>query len=128
MRTQLGSFALDVAWLGARALFWWPLICAVPERPHFNALAKIGYLVFGTLAHVYVAMYLLLADFPVYAIYELAPRVGRISASADQAVAGGIMLLGGSAIMFTAMTVIFFRWNREVEAAEGRVDRVRIQP
>ncbi|HEX5438061.1 MAG TPA: cytochrome c oxidase assembly protein [Gemmatimonadaceae bacterium] len=120
MRSQLGSFVIDLAWFGVGFVFWWPIICPVPARPRFNALGKIGYLVFGTLAHVYVAMYLLLVPFPVYSIYELAPRVANFSASADQQIAGGIMLIGGGLFMFAAMTVLFFRWGREVEAADAR--------
>ncbi|NIQ59207.1 MAG: hypothetical protein GWN71_42040, partial [Gammaproteobacteria bacterium] len=36
MRTQLGSFAIDVSWLLAGLILWWPVIRRFPERPGFS--------------------------------------------------------------------------------------------
>ena len=111
MATELGAFVLDTAWFGAGILFWWPVIVRIPERAHFPALMQMLYLFFGTQPHLYIAMWLLAADFPVYATYELAPRVSTLSALTDQQIAGGVMLGIGATYVLGVITVLFFRWS-----------------
>lgn len=110
MATQLGAFALDLAWLGAGMLFWWPVLVRIPERPHFPPLVQMLYLFFGAQPHLYIAVWLLLAQFPVYATYELSQRVTGLSALEDQQVAGGVMLGVGGTFILVVITVLFFRW------------------
>ncbi|MFQ5690609.1 MAG: cytochrome c oxidase assembly protein [Gemmatimonadota bacterium] len=115
MTTQLGSLGFDLAWLGAGLLFWWPIVCPVPERPGFGAPLKIGYLILATILSTAPYAFLAFGRFPFYSIYELAPRVYGISARADQQAAGVIMKVGGGAILWVAIGILFFRWYR----AEG---------
>lgn len=110
MATQLGAFALDVAWFGAGLLFWWPVVVRVPHRPHFPPLMQMLYLFFGTQPHLYIAMWLLGAEYPSYGIYELAPRVSALAALTDQQIAGALMLGFGATYVIGAITVLFFRW------------------
>lgn len=110
MKRQLGAFALDAAWLGAGILFWWPVIVAEPARPKFVPLLQMVYLFFGTQPHLYIAMWLLLGDFPKYATYELAPRVSALTPLQDQAVGGALMLVVTLPIVFGVLTTIFARW------------------
>lgn len=118
MASQLGAFALDLAWFGAGLLFWWPVIVRVPERPHFPPLMQMLYLFFGTQPHLYIAMWLLSADFPAYATYELAPRVSELSAITDQQIAGAVMLGFGATYVLGAITLLFFRWTASQRADE----------
>jgi putative membrane protein len=112
MATQLGAFALDAAWLGSGLAFWWPIIGASPARPRFVPPLQMGYLFLGTLAHLFIAMWLLLAKFPVYRTYELAPPISpSLTALADQQLAGGVLLLLGGPYVLAAISVIFFRWQ-----------------
>jgi cytochrome c oxidase assembly factor CtaG len=111
MATQLGSFALDLLWLVSGLGFFWPLISPIPSRPGFIPLLRIAYLFVGTIAHVFIGMWFLIADYPVFATYELAPPLAGLPARADQQWAGGIFLLIGSPLVLLAMTVIFFRWH-----------------
>jgi cytochrome c oxidase assembly factor CtaG len=110
MVSQLGAFALDLAWFAAGLLFWWPVIVRIPDRAHFPPLMQMLYLFFGTQPHLYIGMWLLGADFPAYATYELAPRVSALSAITDQQVAGAVMLGFGATYILGAITVLFFRW------------------
>ncbi len=116
MRSQAGAFALDLAWLGAGVLFWWPVVIRVPARPHFPPLMQMLYLFFGTQPHLYIAMWLLGADYPSYGTYELAPRVSMLSAITDQQIAGALMLGFGGTYILGAITVLFFRWMSEKPA------------
>jgi putative membrane protein len=113
MRSQLGAFALDLAWFLSGLAFWWPVVIDVPVRERFVLPMRMLYLFAGTQAHLYLSMWLLLAEFPAYAIYELAPRVTRLSALEDQQVAGGLLLTLGGTYVLAVISVLFFRWFEE---------------
>jgi putative membrane protein len=113
MRTQLGAFVLDSAWFLSGLAFWWPVVLDAPVREHFGPPMRMLYLFAGTQAHLYLAMWLLLADFPQYGIYELAPRVVGLSALEDQQLAGGLLLTIGGTYVLAVISVVFFRWFAE---------------
>ena len=112
MTTQLGSFALDMSWLVSGLIFWWPLVCPVPERPKFPFLMKIVYLGLNVVLLRPPFVILVYSKFPVYATYELAPPIAGTSALDDQQLAGVIMKVGSAWIMLVAMTVMFVMWHR----------------
>jgi putative membrane protein len=113
MRSQIGAFALDLAWFLSGLAFWWPVVIDVPVREHFGPPMQMLYLFGGTQAHLYLSMWLLLAELPKYGIYELAPRVTGLSALEDQQVAGGLLLMIGGTYVLAVITVLFFRWFAE---------------
>lgn len=115
MASQAGSFALDMAWLAGGTIFWWPVVCPVPER-RFPYPLKIGYLILATVIGTLPFAFLTFAELPFYATYELAPPVSGISARTDQRMAGILMKLGGGAILWSAIAVLFFRWWKASEA------------
>lgn len=116
MRAQAGAFLLDMAWFVSGLVFWWPIVVDLPVRRHFGPPMQILYLFAGTQAHLYLSMWLLLAAFPAYGIYELAPRVTGLSAMEDQQVAGGLLLLVGGTYVLAVISVLFFRWFAEPQA------------
>ena len=110
MATQAGMFALDMIWLVTGLVFWWPVLCPVPDRSGFHPLAKIAYLaVNGILLRPPFAM-MVFSKFPIYATYELAPPIPGTTALGDQQLAGGIMKVGQGWIMGLALGVVFYRW------------------
>lgn len=128
MASQLGSFALDVTWLAAGLLFWWPVMLDVPSRGWLGAPVRMGYLVAGTIVNTGVFAFLTFSELPVYAIYELAPPVGGFSARDDQRLAGLLMKMGGAAVLWTAVTILFFRWFAEQEREERDAREARSAP
>ncbi len=124
MSSQIGSFGIDMLWLLGGLVFWWPVIVPVPERPRFPAPVKMGYLFLATVLNTLPYAFLTFGELPFYGIYELAPPITGISTREDQQIAGLLMKMGGGIILWTAITVLFFRWFRREEAAasmaEGR--------
>jgi putative membrane protein len=112
MPTQWGAFAIDLAWLVAGVLLWWPLLAEVPARPGFAAPLRMLYLFLGTLVHTAMAIVMIVRDLPMYAVYELAPPVVPWSALDDLKIAGGIMELAGAAIIFAVLSRMFFAWAK----------------
>lgn len=118
MATQLGSFVTDAAWFASGLALWWPVL-APPALRRISEPGKIGYLFGNTIIPTAPAAFLTFADFPVYRLYELAPRVHGLAARTDQQVAGLLMKACADPIMWLAMAIIFFRWS----AAERRAER-----
>lgn len=110
MSSQWGSFVLDLLWLSGGALFWWPVIQELPRRSWMGDPVRMGYLIAGTLVNTGVFIYLTFSELPVYATYELAPPVSGLSTREDQRLAGLLMKMGGAVILWTTITLIFFRW------------------
>jgi len=53
-----------------------------------------------------------------YPFYERAPRMWDLSAQTDQQIAGGIMKLIGSLVLWGFIAVVFFQWYNREQAAE----------
>ena len=122
MATQIGSFGIDVLWLASGTLFWWPLVAEAPARPKFVPPLRMGYLVLGIMfspVTIVLVAVLVFNEHPLFATYELAPRVGGLDSVVDHQIAGLLMTVGGAVITLVGMTTIFFRWARESEGIRG---------
>jgi cytochrome c oxidase assembly factor CtaG len=117
-RTQFGSFTIDLAWLAGGLIMWWPVLAPNPAISRVSYPWKIGYLFLSTIVPIVPAAFLTYSDYPVYALYELAPRVNGISAITDQQAAGLLMKAVADPIIWLAMAIVFFRWQRAEEAAD----------
>jgi putative membrane protein len=115
MGTQLGSFAVDSSWLIAGMILWWP-IAAPPEFRRLGMFAKMGYLFGATVVPTIPAMMMVFSDWPLYQLYELAPRVWpHFSANEDIQLAGLSMKLLGDLPLWIATAVVFFSESRREE-------------
>lgn len=116
MASQVGAMVVDLAWIAAGLWLWWPVLAPQPELGRLRRPLKMAYLFAATLPAIIPSAFLTFADYPLYATYELAPRVaGLLSAQEDQKVAGLLMKLVGDLPVWFAFGVIFFRWSRESE-------------
>lgn len=117
--SQLGSFAMDVLWVVAGLILWMPVISPLPEIRARSAFARMAYLFVTTsIVAVIPASFLTFTRTPIYAIYELAPRIGGLTALEDQQLAGIIMKIATIPVIWTTIAVIWFRWTaREAQTA-----------
>jgi cytochrome c oxidase assembly factor CtaG len=67
-----------------------------------------------------VGIVFVVSRFPIYRVYELAPPVGVLKGD-DQQLAGGVMLVVGSLIVFTVLIALLFEWRRADIAATVRI-------
>lgn len=118
MATQLGSLVIDLAWIGGAFLLWWPVL-APPGYVRMSPPLRIGYLFLASIPATIPAAFMVFADYPLYALYELAPRAG-LSAGTDQQAAGLIMKAGADPLIWLAMAIVFFRWQRAETDRERR--------
>jgi putative membrane protein len=110
---------LHTALIATATLMWWPVIGPIPELPKLTPLMAMGYLFLQSLIPTIPASFLTFADEPVFPVYETLPRLWGLSVLDDQLIAGLIMKIGGGAVLWTAIAVIFFKWAFEEERASG---------
>jgi len=111
MTSPGGSFAVDMSWLAAGLLLWLPVLAASPLALPVNA--RVGYLAAAAVPHAIPAAFLLFSDYPLYRVFELAPRIAGIDAATDQQIAGAVMNFGSMLVLLAAFSVAFFRMARE---------------
>lgn len=117
--SQIGSFAMDAIWVLAGLILWLPVISPLPEGRARTPFAKMAYLFVATsVVAVIPASFLTFTSIPIYGIYELAPRIGSLTAVEDQQLAGIIMKIATIPIVWSTIAVIWFRWSaRETQFA-----------
>lgn len=109
--TQAGSFALDMTWLIASIIMWVPVLRPLPELRGLDDPIRMVYLFGLSILPTVPASFLTFSRFPLYELYELAPRVfGPLDAVVDQQIAGLTLKIGGGLVIWSIITVMFFRW------------------
>jgi putative membrane protein len=126
---EVANFALETHWfhllvhialVASAMLMWWPVLSIVPELPRLSPPLRMAYLFLQSLIPTVVAAFVTFANGAVYDFYAQAPRMWGISAVEDQQIAGGVMKLMGSVILWGFITVIFFQWfYKEQRESEG---------
>ncbi len=112
-RSQIGSAAMDIVWLVAGLILWLPILSPLRSRQVVAPWSRMLYLFLATaIVAVIPASLLTFTTTPVYAIYELAPRVGSLSAREDQQIAGILMKLVTLPVVWGTIAVMWFRWAR----------------
>jgi cytochrome c oxidase assembly factor CtaG len=119
--SQLGSFALTMAWLASGLLAWWPLVAPAGAFGRLNYLLVAPYLFTQFLLPKIPAIFYIFSSEPYYALYRDAPRVwSSISATTDQQMAGGVIWLAGGILIVSALYMMMLRWQRD-ERMQGVV-------
>jgi len=110
--SQAGSFALDLVWIVGGVALWWPVCGPLPEdRPSYPVRCVYLFLAAG-LVPMIPGGFLTFAQYPLYALYELAPAVGSIDPVADQQAAGALMKVGSLPVVWPVIGTMFWRWAR----------------
>lgn len=123
---QAASFVLDAAWLAASLLLWLPVCGPLEElKPSLPVRGVYLFLAAG-LVPMIPGGFLTFAETPLYAIYELAPRVGGIDALSDQQAAGAIMKVGNIPLLWPVLAGLFIRWATE-DGVATRAPRARAE-
>lgn len=117
--SQLGSFAMDVLWMVAGLVLWLPVLSPLRGGQPRSNWAKMAYLFVTTsVVAVIPASFLTFTSIPIYGIYELAPRIGGLTAVEDQQLAGIIMKIATIPIVWSTIAVLWFRWaSQEAQTA-----------
>ena len=92
------------------ALLMWMAVCGPLPEVRISAGATLIYLFAQSVVPTVPAGWLTFAEGAVYKAYDFpSPRLFGLSVTYDQQIAGVIMKVGGSAFLWTIVTVMFFR-------------------
>lgn len=115
LSTDLVHFFFHALLVTSATIMWWPVIGPIPDIPKLAPPHAMGYLFVQSLVPTIPASFMTFAEDVVYKVYEGTPRLWGWDILTDQLVAGLIMKIGGGIVLWTAITVIFFKWAAEEE-------------
>jgi putative membrane protein len=116
-------FVAHVLLVTTAMLMWLPVLHDRPELPRMSAPVKMVFLFAQSLLPNVPAAFLAFAESPLYQWYATAPRITSMSAVEDQQLAGAIMKVCGTLLLWSIIVVQFFRWYRESER-QGGIDQL----
>ena len=122
---ELAHFLAHLLLVLVSALMWLPICHQLPSLKPMSPPMRMVYLFGQSLLPNVPSIFLAFADNPLYRWYQLAPRISGLSAVEDQQLAGAIMKVGGTTLIWTVIVVMFFRWYRESEASGSGGDVLR---
>jgi len=112
VRTPYGAFLLDGIWIVAGFVLWMPVQCPHPGVRRLVGPAALAYLILQSIVPVLPGFWMTWADFPIYRVYELAPRVvDGFDPVNDQQAAAAILQVGGMVVLWLQISFRFLRWG-----------------
>lgn len=121
VRNEAAHLGAHAVLVGASLVMWLPVVNRLPELPILSYPVRMLYLFVQSIVPTVPASFLAFAERPLYAVYAAAPRVFGISAVEDQQLAGAVMKIGGAAVIWGAIVVLFFRWYSITQRDQGDV-------
>lgn len=115
LSSEAVHFSFHLLLLVSATIMWWPVIGPVPDLPKLAPPYAMGYLFVQSLVPTVPASFLTFATDVTYKVYSDMPRLWGFDVMTDQMVAGLIMKIGGGAVLWTAISVIFFKWAADEE-------------
>ncbi|HEX2850706.1 MAG TPA: cytochrome c oxidase assembly protein [Acidimicrobiales bacterium] len=91
-------------------VMWLPVVNHDPSLPTLSPPAKMLYLFLQGIVPTVPAAFLIFADGVVYRFYATVPRLWGLTAVEDQQIAGAIMKVGGTMILWGTIVGVFFKW------------------
>jgi putative membrane protein len=118
---ELAHFLAHTLLVVSAAVMWLPICHRLPELRPMSAPVRMVYLFGQSLLPNVPSIFLAFAETPLYEWYATAPRITAMSAIEDQQLAGAIMKIGGTLLIWTVIVVQFFRWYAESQRDQGDV-------
>jgi putative membrane protein len=129
LHNGLFHFSVHATLVLAAMLMWWPILSPMPSLPRLSYPLQLSYLFVQSILPAVLASFITFSDRPVYEFYANAPRLFGVTPIEDQQIAGGLMKFIGSIVLWSFMTVVFFKWygREESDAKEPRWDDVEAE-
>lgn len=96
VRSPGWHYLQHLCFLAAGLLFWFPVVRPYPSRPSWSEWILLPYLFFADVQNTLLSAILTFSGKLLYPYYAEIPRLGHLSAMADQSAAGVIMWVPGS--------------------------------
>ena len=102
-----------ICFFTAGVVLWLPVLETLPAPEWFGTGAKLGYILGVRLVGTAIGNVFVWGGAPFYGVYEAGDEYLGLSASADQSLAGALMMLEGSLVTIVAIAWLFLRMAQE---------------
>jgi cytochrome c oxidase assembly factor CtaG len=128
LRSHGWHYLEHACFLGAALLFWYPVVRPYPARPRWSPWLLFPYLILADLSNTALAALLTFSDRLLYPYYGEAPHLAGLSPLDDQAAAGVLMWVPGSAAFLLPLAGIGVRLlSGQESGVRGQGSGVRSQ-
>ena len=112
-----------VCFFAAGIVLWLPVLETLPAPEWFGTGAKLGYVVGVRLIATVIGNVFIWGGAPFYDVYKTGHDYLGLSPSADQSLAGSVMMLEGSIVTIVAIAWLFLRMAQEGEVRQELIDK-----
>ena len=112
-----------VAFFSAGIVLWLPVLETLPAPEWFGTGAKLAYIVGVRLVATIIGNVFIWAGSPFYDTYRTGDDYLGLSPSADQSLAGSLMMLEGSIVTVVAIAWLFLRMAQEGEMRQELIEQ-----
>jgi len=112
-----------ICFFSAGALYWWHLLSPIRSRMRLGGMGPVMYMLSTKLFVGILGIGLTFAPEALYSFYADRQPIWGLTASEDEALAGGLMALEQSIVMGVALVWLFMNALAESEAEEQRAER-----
>jgi len=111
-----------VAFFSAGIVLWLPILETLPAPEWFGTGAKLAYIVGVRLVATIVGNVFIWGGSAFYDVYDSGNDYLGLSPSADQSLAGSLMMLEGSLVTIVALAWLFLRMAQEGEVRQELIE------
>jgi putative membrane protein len=122
VENALVHYVVHAALVSSALLLWIPVCGPLPEL-RISYPAQMLYLFVVSIVPTVPAAWLTFAEGSVYSAYDIPQRLGGISVTTDQQVAGLIMKLVAGGFLWLIITIRFFQWASKFSDTDKAVDQ-----
>jgi putative membrane protein len=112
-----------VCFFTAGIVLWLPVLETLPAPEWFGTGAKLGYVVGVRLIATVIGNVFVWGGAPFYDVYKTGDDYLGLSPSADQSLAGSVMMLEGSIVTIVAIAWLFLRMAQEGEVRQELIEQ-----
>ncbi len=117
---ELAHFGFHFFLFGSGILLWLPVLSPATTIPRLRPPMRLLYLFLNSILPTVPASFLTFSHAPLYPVYGEAALAFGITPVDDQTIAGLVMKVGGTLLLWVVIAVTWFRWA----ADEDRWDRI----
>jgi putative membrane protein len=122
VENALVHYLVHTALVSTAFLLWIPVCGPLPEL-RISYPAQMLYLFVTSIVPTVPAAWLTFAEGAVYSAYDIPQRLGHISVTTDQQVAGLIMKLVAGGFLWLIITIRFFQWASKFSDTDKAIDQ-----
>jgi putative membrane protein len=111
------------AFFAAGIVLWLPVLETLPAPEWFGTGAKLGYILGVRLVATLIGNVFIWGGGAFYDVYDTGDDYLGLSPSADQSLAGSIMMLEGSLVTIVALAWLFLRMAQEGEVRQSLIEQ-----